>query len=116
MATIGYYTMDKDEFELNLSKAMEVSIGALVAEGLMSSEQAQAFLSTHSITIATKKNAWYRWFKSFQTEDEEVHGRMIVVKTHSKLIEPTPEKQKDANGENKVLYLARSQQPEAEPE
>lgn len=101
--------MDKEEFESNLSKAMQVTTNALVNDGFITQEEAEYFLDTHTIVIASDKNGWNRWFKRFIGE-KEVGQRMIVVEAAPRKAPPEeiPEEEKDVDGQGqKVVPFIR---------
>lgn len=53
----------EDEINNVLMGGMEVTIGALVREGIISNEIGESFLSEHLIMVASADGGFRQWFK-----------------------------------------------------
>lgn len=81
MATIGIFSMNKDELDDYLDTAKAVVIGNLVREGVMTEEEGHEYCKAHTVKME-KKLFWKSMFKSDDNEIETDNKRwnIIVVK------------------------------------
>ena len=89
MTTTSIYELSREDLEKRLSLAMEATVGKLVDDGLLSSENADAFLTTHTMIEVCQQSITSR-LRDFLFGSEEKakdKARICVVKLHARKAE-----------------------------
>lgn len=79
---VVHYNMSREEFERYLSVAMSVTIETLVADKILDSEKAAAFLDAHTVVVLSKASITSRLAELFGFKDDDTASIRIANVRH----------------------------------